>query len=439
MPTRIVLRETEAPSQLSPTRSGGFLSGDVPSDEEQAIRRFANAIDRNGVPPSSPLPKHQASRTIVGFRGSIFREIETDAEERKRSLSTTDIRASPRLTGYLFQLLPASVMLISVIQFYRSGDMDIAGKSKSRGSQIQSILTTGKGDSYILKTVNGPVYAWKLIGCVLVGSIGSLVNLICILAHFDTVFFPRLWFTIFHDGSRWEQVLLRCLLVFWACGLHVNTSSLSVGEVQANVFFTTWIAFVAAVVNCGVWRVSAGLHSIAEHITFHYRATTYNWTWTLIFVCIYAGGATDIYFNREFVTIRLQGKVVDLSNLTWIQILSINWGLVFLCLVALALNHFLIHSCQVKLGRHLRFILGWRQIEGIVSLGMVGVFFWFIYSFTGVDEAINGLTNTYYGVWGSFFNSVFTFGTWLRENKDIEYIVRGGTSGPRAQRRWTGR
>jgi hypothetical protein len=33
-------------------------------------------------------------------------------------------------------------------------------------------------------------------------------------------------------------------------------------------------------------------------------------------------------------------------------------------------------------------------------------------------------SNAYFGVWGSFFNSVFLFGTWLKENKNIDYFVR---------------
>jgi hypothetical protein len=66
---------------------------------------------------------------------------------------------------------------------------------------------------------------------------------------------------------------------------------------------------------------------------------------------------------------------------------------------------------------------------------MVGVFFWFIYIYTGVDGAINGTSNAYYSLWGSFFNAVFAFGTWLRENKGIEYIVRDGGNDQRPTRR----
>jgi hypothetical protein len=41
---------------------------------------------------------------------------------------------------------------------------------------------------------------------------------------------------------------------------------------------------------------------------------------------------------------------------------------------------------------------------------------------------INGLSNAYFGIWGSFFNSVFAFGTWLHENKH-ESILRDPSQG----------
>lgn len=50
--------------------------------------------------------------------------------------------------------------------------------------------------------------------------------------------------------------------------------------------------------------------------------------------------------------------------------------------------------------------------------------FWAILEFTGYGETINGLSNAYFGIWGSFFNSVFAFGTWLRENKELELFSR---------------
>jgi hypothetical protein len=55
---------------------------------------------------------------------------------------------------------------------------------------------------------------------------------------------------------------------------------------------------------------------------------------------------------------------------------------------------------------------------------MVVAFFWFVFDMSGVDGVISGLNNGYFGLWGTFINSIFTLGTWLRENKNIKYIVQ---------------
>ena len=70
-------------------------------------------------------------------------------------------------------------------------------------------------------------------------------------------------------------------------------------------------------------------------------------------------------------------------------------------------------------------MVGWRHnIEGVVILGMVGLFFWLVFTQTGANGTISGLNNAYFGAWGSFFNAIFTLSAWLKENKGIEYLVR---------------
>jgi hypothetical protein len=432
MPTRIVLRETDAPPAASPRKrialSGFHKERDI---ENPPIRSSGcETPDRKTSPASQLSPRATSSRKVVSFRSSIIRDVpENDKEPKRGGLSTTDIRASPRLLGYLFQLLASSVMLITVIQFYRQQENnDFVTLFNDSGGE--------KWDNRIYTSVNGPVYYWKFIGCVAAGSLGAGISLCVLLVHFDTIFLPRVWVRCFRDGSQIEHAFLLFLVLFWTVGLYVCTSTLSVGEVQANVYFTTWIAFVSALLNCGVWRVSAGRPSLAEKINLHHRETTYNWIWTLCFLIIFAGAGTDIYFNRDDITLRLKGEVLELSQREWVIILAIVWSFVGICLLALLFNHYLTKQVEVKFcGGKSRFVLGWRQFEGIVILAMVGVFFWIIYVHTGANGVINGLNNGYFGVWGAFFNSVFTFGTWLRENKDIEYLVRDDADAhPRAGR-----
>jgi hypothetical protein len=399
MPTRIVLRETEATSQRRRTQ--------LSPDEEQA---FGKAPVSKESPSSgrSPHAVRVSSRRIVGFRSSLIRDVPQEAiNENERGLSTTDISASPRLVGYLFQLLASSVMLISVLKFYAFDDsIDLYSEVKFYNS------------------VKGPIFRWKLIGCMAIASVGCAMCLFPVLMHFDTICFPQLWLTIFRDGSKYEQKLLLAMLLFWAVGLQICTSTLSVGEVQANVFFTSWIAFMSAALNYGVWRVSAGYQSIAEWVNLHHRETTYNWLWTMFFACACAGSISGVYRNREYVTIWIKGEELVLTQREWIRIVVLMWGLVGVCIIALLFNHYLDKSWEMKFFGGYRIILGWRQAEGFVALGMVVAFFWFVYDMSGVDGVISGMNNGYFGLWGTFINSIFTLGTWLRENKNIEYIVQ---------------
>lgn len=256
MPTRLVLNETVAARTNSPRFRSGATSPPSP------------ALRVEGEPSRESM-RRKSSRKVVHLRSSILRN-KIDAESLL-ALSSEDIRASPRLLGYCFQLLASLVMLISVSSLFgkRNSETDNA-------TEIWDIFNSSRVDSKKLYYSNESraVFAWKLIGCFVVSGVGTLVSLGIILVHFDTLFFPSYWMPIFRDGSQTEQLLLISLAVFWAIGLHINTSSLSVGEAQANVFFTSWISFFSAILNFGIWRVSAGRRSIADLFNEHHRETT---------------------------------------------------------------------------------------------------------------------------------------------------------------------
>ena len=273
MPTRIVANETDHSRKfgsfrlannrnhlsLSATSVGSAISSGNGTNDCSITQR---SLD-------SPLAKRKSSRKVVHLRSSIIRN--KKGNQHLRALSSKDIRASPRLLGYCFQLLASIVMLISVSTFFY-------GEEKETSDEIGIIFNATDGvDSQKLYYSNESraVFAWKLYGCFVVSGLGTIMSLVIILVHFDTIFFPTLWLHTFRDGSKREQVLLIALTIFWAVGLHFNTSSLSVGESQANVYFTTWISFFSAVLNYGIWRVSAGRTSIADLVNEHHRETTW--------------------------------------------------------------------------------------------------------------------------------------------------------------------
>ena len=263
MPTRIILNEAATSRNLNPRYRTTKCS------------EPANAIvdGRNGNIQCRPTrttqhpQERKNSRKVVQLKSTLIRDKKLSGNFR--ALSSEDIRASPRLLGYCFQLLASIVMLISVSTFLGEDE----GENYTK---IWNIFNRARVDSKELFYSNESraVFAWKLFGCFAVSGLGTIISLAIILVHFDTIFFPSYWHHIFRDGSKHEQILLITLGLFWGFGLHINTSSLSVGQSQANVFFTSWISFFSAVLNYGIWRISAERRSIANMINEHHRETT---------------------------------------------------------------------------------------------------------------------------------------------------------------------
>jgi hypothetical protein len=343
-----------------------------------------------------------------------------------------------------------------------------------------------------IKTPQGSLLIkWKLLGAIYVSAIGCLLSFLTVLAHFDTILLPSLWIHVFRDGSLAERNWICFLVIFWAASVHICTSTLSIGELQPNVFFTTWIAFGSIASTFDVWRDSAGLTSsltsantsakktafvfsnsnnnnssnshqstyqqgggslemvTSSHnantipvntlsppildetdLSFH-RETTINWIWTLAFSLLFALSIVDVYYNRDHLVISFDA--IQLDHKRWVQVLSTVWADVVVCILAIIINE---HTGATTQGSRAvaqptfsrtrsssadvkyKYIFGWRQLEGIVLCCASGFKFYIILTYTGVDGVINGLSNAYFGIWGSFFNSIFTFGTWLRENKN---------------------
>lgn len=116
MPTRIVLKETTPPSRLA--------TPGISPDDERILRATAAGFatpPRTGRRPTMRASSSQ--RKVVGFRSSILRDLSNNqqnsirddlssdddvpdeaAQQRRLELhlSNEDIRASPRLLGYLF-------------------------------------------------------------------------------------------------------------------------------------------------------------------------------------------------------------------------------------------------------------------------------------------------------------------------------------------------
>lgn len=201
----------------------------------------------------------------ASFRSSLMRSVVDPEPNQEAAIYTSamDIRASPRLAGYLYILIASIVMVASVAQFYKNDDVQKAFFDK------YGYL---KKDKFVL--IDGTrVFVWKFIGAFVVACVGITSSSVILLVHFDTFCFPRFWRKVFRDGSIWERNLLILNGLFWAAGVHICTSSFSIGATQANVYFTTWIAFIASALNFDMWRVSANLSNVSGFVARRRKTT----------------------------------------------------------------------------------------------------------------------------------------------------------------------
>jgi hypothetical protein len=201
----------------------------------------------------------------ASFRSSLMRSVVDPEPSQEAAIYTSamDIRASPRLAGYLYVLIASIVMVASVAQFYKNDDVQKAFFDK------YGYL---KKERFVL--IDGTrVFVWKFIGAFVVACVGITSSLVILLVHFDTFLFPRFWRKVFRDGSIWERNLLILNGFFWAVGVHICTSSFSIGATQANVYFTTWIAFIASALNFDMWRVSANLSNVSGFVARRRKTT----------------------------------------------------------------------------------------------------------------------------------------------------------------------
>jgi len=406
MPTRVVLRESEVASR---TRAGRRES-----PENFDTRPTLTPPSRIGT-SSSPNVRPAASRSIsVNFRSAVRRD---DEDSLSNNILANDIRGSPRLMGYLSCGLASTVMLVSVMQFYTADDDHVKVLVFRRQLQNSTNTTDNIIDGNEEDAVFGStVLHTKLIGSIAVAGAGVFFNMIILWMHLDTFVCPQVWRTVFCDGSLYEYYLLILLIMFWTFGLYMCTSSFSVGEVQANVYFTAWICFFSILMNYRAWRASAGKKTLQDYLV-HERETCKNWIGTLLCAFIAALSVSDLYAFRNNLSFVIDGQEQKISHRNWVEVLSVVWSCVGACCAMLIMIHFWrtpLYPCGEKGCQ-----LDGRFIECVVLLTMIAVWFWGILEFTEVNGPINGPSNAYFSIWGAFFFAIATFGTWLKENRNM--------------------
>ena len=172
------------------------------------------------------------------------------------TLSSKDISASSRLSGYLLIFTAYVVLLVSSLQHEQDG----------KTIQIQK-------DNYKYyedddeNTIFLPISEWKRMSCMIASASFAGLMVFIVLIHFDTFFFPQLWLQIFGDGSIGEGIILTILFVAAIFTVFVSTSVNGIGGVVGknyNAYFSSWMGFFACVYTFGLWKNNAMLNSVSQ-------------------------------------------------------------------------------------------------------------------------------------------------------------------------------
>lgn len=220
---------------------------DILNDDNSdvGIEDYSSAAAGEPGSPHKPLssPAGSSTNCINGLsttmhRGSLLNSsMRRMTNESRQEYFAEDIRASNRLHGYAFAGITCMVLLVSAELWFV--------KKKQGDSENFEI----SGDKYC--------FPWKEIGAICFGSLGMTLSFLILVCHFDTVFAPKLWATVFIDGSQYERTLLRILLVIWSGGVYICTSSFSVGRNRMGLqlllsrdrdFFITIIRFTFSII-----------------------------------------------------------------------------------------------------------------------------------------------------------------------------------------------
>ena len=296
-----------------------------------------------------------------------------------------DISASSRLSGYLFIFTAYCVLFVSTVKFrqqYYNRDPDSEA--------------FGDGSS-------GPELSdWKLT-CTFYGSLAFMAIIVFIvLVHFDAFMCHQLWQSLLKDGSMGSGVLLTVLFTCALFMLFVSTSATGLGGMSGlnyNVFFSAWAGVFACLHTFDLWVRSLGNgDSIMERLNKSAARTNFYWICTLLFSLITFLSLIDTFIES--------GGVEQLRERTSLIMLIFSGGSGVCCIVSLILNTLIPSPLNI-----------WCKIEGLTLLALCGFWTYVVFTFTGINGIVNGPSNSYFGVWGTFYFSITTFGVWMKERR----------------------
>lgn len=397
MPSQILIRDPTADCKR-PTTTSDVLGEDIASVASSAFRGFIQPVGTERRKDAGP----------TGAAALVLKN---------------DISTSPRLFGYFVCCIASIVSMLSTTLFYVTGTgippiNTVLGHAKNHGVTLNSTqleitsdmfeLLEAKKTAYFYGKRGNVVQLWKLYGSIAVSSLLALITLLVLIAHFDSWFFPNTFRRIFADGSIVERNLLLMIILITIVALEISTSRFSVGEAQANVFFSTWTTFIASIINYEIWRTSAGRHLTLQKVLFdsdsdsNFRNKRF-WLLLSIFQSIillsYLEHTAHNHFLKE-VQQTFDCRLLSPAN-QWL------WIAIAGCFLAW-MNFFVKTRCKISLR------LKW-VIDAAVSGTAVGLNGTAIGYFTGqAIDRVHCPSNLYFGLWGAFVVAIWIFSSLLQ-------------------------
>ena len=364
------------------------------------------------------------STVFVQPAGSNRRKDKDARSVADSSLLLNDISTSPRLYGYCVCAISSIVSMISSTIFCTNGTVEpptiemietASDYNLTLTPQLRDITSAwvdALNDQWIMYFygVNGNiVQRWKAYGAIAISALMALVSLLVVIAHFDSYFFPKAFRHFFANGSESERNLLIVLICIAICALEINTSRFSVGEAQANVFFSTWTNFIACIFNYELWRTNAGRHLTFQNILFDSNFPTKRF-WMLL--AIFATITLLAFFEHSLHNTFLKDEedtmnctTVSARNLwMWISVVTclLTWGYLYYR------NRRLSDVSNPK--------LTWA-LETVFAAALVAGKGFAISDFTGgVSDKVPCPSNLYFGLWGAFVVATWILGILLQNH-----------------------
>lgn len=371
MPVRVVIRE---PTPISAPAT--------PYAPRAPRRLFSpNPSGHSGTNAGTTIPNTTTNHAHTSSLS--FRRRTQDLVRRydaMNNITARDISASNRLSGYLFVFTSYVVLLLSA-SVSSVQDMDYIQEHR--------------------------LSEWKL-QCAFWGSATFVgLSLVIIAVHFDTLFLHKFWRVVFQDGSLGELSLCGLLLLGSLFLVYVVTSRDGLGGflmTNSNAYFSSWLGFFACAHTLQTcWCKGGGgrggrrrgpaeeRQSLEQWLRSTSRETNFYWVNLLFFSMITLLSVLDVFLTGPY-------------DIQWIMVIS-SIVVVGCCILALLMNMACIN------------FVSWYKLEGLIIFALSGYWSWVVFTMTGVNGLVHGPSNAYFGVWGSFFFAISTFGSWLKEHR----------------------